>query len=241
MSKNVLLCAAGLALGFIVGFFLSNQMSRTPHAGPVGSAAGTNGTAPPLSDEQAGAPLPPGHPNISGATTDGDPADAQAAADTAQQRPRDFDAQMSAAVSFYKLKDYDKAALYLRRALELKPKDAEALAAMGNTKYDAGEFEEAARYYERALAAGPRNADVQTDLGNTYFQRRPPDYRRAIAEYRKTLAIDPRHETALQNIAAAAMRLGDRATAREAVEKLANVNPNNPFLGGLRSAVESAQ
>ncbi|HYG11206.1 MAG TPA: tetratricopeptide repeat protein, partial [Pyrinomonadaceae bacterium] len=77
------------------------------------------------------------------------------------------------------------------------------------------------------------------DLGNTYFQRQPPDFRRAIEEYRKTLKIDPRHEKALQNIAAAALQLGDKAVAREAIEQLASVNPNNQYLEGLRSNLDS--
>jgi tetratricopeptide (TPR) repeat protein len=108
---------------------------------------------------------------------------------------------------------------------------------MGNTKYDAGDFPAAALFYERALAVRPQNADVQTDLGNTYFQRQPPDFRRAIEEYRKTLKIDPRHEKALQNIAAAALQLGDKTVAREAIEQLAALNPNNQYLEGLRSSV----
>ncbi|HYP02602.1 MAG TPA: tetratricopeptide repeat protein, partial [Pyrinomonadaceae bacterium] len=70
------------------------------------------------------------------------------------------------------------------------------------------------------------------------FQRQPPDFKRAIEEYRKTLKIDPRHEKALQNIAAAAMQLGDKAAARDAVQQLASVNPANPTLDALRTRVE---
>jgi tetratricopeptide (TPR) repeat protein len=110
---------------------------------------------------------------------------------------------------------------------------------MGNTKYDAGDLVSAATFYERALAVQPQNTDAQTDLGNTYFQRQPPDFKRAIEEYRKTLKIDPRHEKALQNIAAAAARLGDKTAAREAVQQLESINPANPTLEALRSSVES--
>jgi tetratricopeptide (TPR) repeat protein len=102
-----------------------------------------------------------------------------------------------------------------------------------------GDFVSAASFYERALAVEPQNGDVQTDLGNTYFQRQPPDFKRAIEEYRKTLKYDPRHEKAWQNIAAAALQLGDKTVAREAVEGLAAVNPNNQYLEGLRSSLNS--
>jgi tetratricopeptide (TPR) repeat protein len=249
MSKNILLCIVGLTLGFGAGFFIANKITGNF---PVASVTMANAsraepdTAPPLDPTQAGAPLPPGHPDIdsAAAAANSNPngvaatnADAQAAMEAADRKPNDFDLQMNAATIFYKLKAFDKAVLYLQRAIDLKPRDVDALAAMGNTKYDAGDFAAAAGFYERVLAVQPQNADVQTDLGNTYFQRQPPDFRRAIEEYRKTLKIDPRHEKALQNIAAAALRMGDKAAAQEAVQQLAAINPANPLLEGLRSNV----
>jgi tetratricopeptide (TPR) repeat protein len=248
MSKNILLCVIGLTLGFGAGFFLANKI--TPGVAPAPAAQMADAptdSAPPLAPDQAGAPLPPGHPDInSAAAANSDPngvaasnADAQAAMEAADLKQTDFDLQMNAAVTFYKLKAFDKATLYLQRALDLKPRDFDALSAMGNTKYDVGDFVAAAGFYERALAVQPQNTDVQTDLGNTYFQRQPPDFRRAIEEYRKTLKIDPRHEKALQNIAAAALRLGDKTIAREAIEQLAAVNPNNQYLEGLRSNLDA--
>lgn len=252
MNKNILLCIVGLALGFGLGFFLANKITgdlRPLAAATTSAPRAAPDAAPPLDPAQAGAPLPPGHPDVNDAaansTANANPngvaatsADAQVAMEAADRTPKNFDLQMNAATVFYKLKAFDKATLYLQRALELKPKDADALVAMGNTKYDAGDFPAAAAFYERALVVRPGNVDVQTDLGNTYFQRAPPAFKRAIAEYRKALKIDPRHEKALQNIAAAAMQLGDKATAREAVQQLASVNPSNPTLGTLRSSVE---
>jgi tetratricopeptide (TPR) repeat protein len=249
MSKNILLCILGLTLGFGGGFFLANKITGDIPTAPAIAANASReatGSVPPLDPTQAGAPLPPGHPDINSAAAaaNSNPngvaatnADAQAAMEAADSKPKDFDLQMNAATIFYKLKAFDKAALYLQRAVDLKPRDADALSAMGNTKYDAGDFVAAASFYERVLAVQPQNADVQTDLGNTYFQRQPPDFRRAIEEYRKTLKIDPRHEKALQNIAAAALRMGDKVVAQEAVQQLAAINPANPLLEGLRSNV----
>lgn len=259
MSKNILLCIVGLTLGFGLGFFIANKVTGGVPAAPATASTATGATdgaaatnsAPPLDPTQAGAPLPPNHPDIDSAAAaaggaNSNPngvaatnADAQAAMEEADRKPKDFDLQMNAATVFYKLRAYDKAALYLQRAIDLKPRDFDALSAMGNTKYDVGDFATAATFYERALAVQPQNADVQTDLGNTYFQRQPPDFRRAIEEYRKTLKINPRHEKALQNIAAAALQLGDKAAAREAIDQLATVNPNNQYLDGLRSNLNS--
>ncbi len=249
MNKNILLCVIGLALGFGAGFFLANKVTGGMIAAPVASAPrAASDSAPPLDPDQAGAPLPPGHPDVNSASAGNNSnpngvaatnAEAQAAMEAADRAPRDFDLQMNAATIFYKLKAFDKATLYLQRAVELKPKDADALLAMGNTKYDMGDFITAASFYERVLAVQPQNTIAQTDLGNTYLQREPPDIKRAIEEYRKTLKINPRDEMALQNIAAAALRLGDKSIAREAIEQLAQVNPNNRYLEGLRSNLES--
>jgi Tfp pilus assembly protein PilF len=243
MTRNLMFCVLGLVLGFAVGVFLANKMVAAPSVQTV--AAGTtqeaDGTAPPLDPSQTTGQLPPGHPDIGAADGQSAPAasdaDAQQAMAAADAKPKEFDLQMNAAAIFYKAGDYDKAELYLQRALEAKPKDVDALTAMGNTKYDKGDFNSAADYYQRVLVIQPQNADVQTDLGNAYFRRTPPDYQRAIAEYRKTLAIDPQHEKALQNIAAAALQLKDKETARKALDQLAGVNPNNAALASMRTSL----
>ncbi|HEY0100831.1 MAG TPA: tetratricopeptide repeat protein [Pyrinomonadaceae bacterium] len=251
MNKNILLCVVGLVLGFGVGFVIANKLTggAIPAAAPASAPRAASDSAPPLNPDQAGAPLPPGHPDVNSAAAaagNSNPngvaatnAEAQAAMEAADRKPQDFDLQMNAATTFYKLKAFDKATLYLERAIKLNPKDTDALIAMGNTKYDAGDFIAAASFYERALAVEPQNTDAQTDLGNTYFQRQPPDFKRAIEEYRKTVKINPRHEKAWQNIAAAALQMGDKSTAREAIEQLSSVNPANQYLERLRANLES--
>ena len=257
-SRNLLFCLAGLVLGFAVGFVLANQVvpagrpasveTSAPAESQAPSAAAP-GTAGPLAPDQAGGPLPAGHPDISNLASDGSPADpngvaatnadAQKAMEAADAKTGDFKLQLAAAETFYRLKAYDKAALYLDRAIKLRPRDAAALALAGHARYDAGDFAAAGSFYERALSVEPNNADVRADLGNTYTQRQPPDLRRAVEEYRKAIRVNPRHEIALQNMASVSARLGDKAAAREAVEQLAAANPSNPTLPALRSAVEA--
>jgi len=238
MSKNLLLCAAGVVLGFVVGFFITNALTRHGALGPAASARAPQGVPGPLDEEEAAGELPPGHPDISGAgggSAAGTSAEAQAAMDKADRAPQDFDAQAEAARVFYELRDYDKAALYAERALGLRPKDFETLVLAGNARYDDEDFAAAASFYERALAVRPDSADVRTDLGNTFFNRR--DFDRALAEYRKAVAADPTHVNSWRNIAAAAINKGDRAAAAEAVERLAALDPQNPDLENYRRRV----
>src|SRR5579885_904619 len=244
MSKNILYCVLGVVLGFAVGFFVANSVTR-PGATVASAPRASSVAAGPLnSEQQASGKLPPGHPNVAGVDVDaGDSApaqpsaastsaDAQSAMDKADRNPKDFQAQADAASVFYNLHDFDKAALYYNRALAIKPNDFDALSQMGNVKYDANDLTAAATFYERALAVKPDSPDVRTDLGNTYFMR--GDYDRAIAEYRKSVAVDPNHVNSWKNIAAAALKKGDKAKASDAVEHLAKLAPQSPELESFR-------
>jgi tetratricopeptide (TPR) repeat protein len=234
MKENILFSLAGIFLGFFIGFFIANS-----GGGQLPVPEATDNSARPLDQTQANGPLPPGHPtvdNSNGANSAAaSSAQAQQAMDAADRNPRDFAAQLRAAATFYQLESLDKAALYLNRALALKPNDPDALTGMAHTKYDTGDFVGAAGYYEKVLAQHPDDADVRADFGSTYALRTPPDYDRAIKEYRKALEIDPRHEQALARLADVSIQKGDKATARDAIDKLAAVNPSSPVLPTLRS------
>lgn len=233
MSKNIFYSIAGVVLGFFLGFFIANFGGR-----PRPVVSDTAAAARPLDPTQPGGELPPDHPNVSEGGAGGaaaSSAQAQSAMDAADRNPKDFDAQLRAAAIFYQLQSLDKAELYLKRALELKPDDPDALTGMAHTKYDTGDFTSAVMFYEKILAKQPNDADLRTDLGNAYARRQPPDYDRAMAEYRKALDVNPAHEQALIRLSDAALHKGDKAAAREAIERLASVNPSSPSLSSLRA------
>jgi Flp pilus assembly protein TadD len=242
MRKNLLYSVAGIVLGFYLGFFVANFGGR-PRPGASVMNTAPNGSARPLDQTQPGGQLPPGHPNLDDSNTSGSPASssaqAQAAMDEADRNPQDFAAQIRAAAIFFQLGSYDKATLYLNRSLALKPDDPDALTGMGQTKYETGDFVSAATFFEKVLTQHPTDADLRTDLGNTYVKRTPPDYARAIIEYRKALEVDPKNEQALEKLADAALRKGDKAAARDAIDKLAVVNPSNPELSSFRSKLDT--
>ncbi|HEV7891847.1 MAG TPA: tetratricopeptide repeat protein [Pyrinomonadaceae bacterium] len=234
MSKNFLICALGIALGFVLGFFITNAVAPPlSPASPSSARAASDSQAGPLRPEQVSGELPQGHPPVNDDAGDADgggsaastSSEAQAAMDKADRAPKEFQPQLDAARVFYGLHDYDKAALYGNRALALKGNDSDALTLLGNAKYDARDFEAAAVFYERSLAVRPDSPDLRTDLGNTYFNR--GDYDRAVAEYRKSVAIDPDHLNSWKNLAAAALRKRDKALLSEAVEQLSRIAPQS--------------
>jgi tetratricopeptide (TPR) repeat protein len=68
----------------------------------------------------------------------------------------------------------------------------------GNQLYDQGKFTEAKQAYERQVESGPLSANVFYNLGNT-------DYRlgsagRAMLNYERALALNPRHPEAQANL-----------------------------------------
>src|SRR5215210_6575110 len=180
MNKNIILCIAGIAVGSLVGWFAADSISKES---PSNRPARPSQMASRADGSQTGAAadgqLPPGHPEIGAETAGGSAAStsatAQAAMERADRAPTDFAAQREAGQTFYQLKDYDKAELYLTRALDLSPTDFDALTAMGNTRYDRGDYAGAATFYERALAVKPKDANVRADYGRTFALRQPPD------------------------------------------------------------------
>jgi len=224
----------------MIGFFFANAGwdVRPPAVDNLRRAATAEGAprqAPPLNPQQQSGQLPPDHPSLGGGSSAASSAQLQAAMDLADRNPRDYDAQMTAAANFYQVRDFNKAVVYLNRALAIKPNDRDALTGMGQTKYQLGDYTGAATYFAKILAQNPTDADARTSLGDTYFQRQPPDYDRAIAEYRKALDIDPKHEHALAALADTLLRKGDKAKARDTIDKLAAINPSHGALPTLRS------
>jgi tetratricopeptide (TPR) repeat protein len=75
----------------------------------------------------------------------------------------------------------------------------------------------------------------------TYYFGSPQDAPRAISEYHKSLAKDPRHEMALQNIVAALVATGALEEAQRRVQELEKVNPQNNALDNLRAQLAQAR
>ena len=124
---------------------------------------------------------------------------------------------------------------------------------LGNQNFEAGRYEVAEGWYRQALEKNPDDINVRTDLGLTYFFRTPRDTESAIAEFRRSLERDPRHELTLQNMTAvlasrAALRDADAALRRRSLEeaeqtlaRLEAINPSNPALPNLRDTLRKAR
>jgi tetratricopeptide (TPR) repeat protein len=242
-GQKILIFAAGLALGLVVGFMLTNYLNRQGLEQTRADATAAVTQAAP--NDRAQAADESSLPNLS----DEELQKAVARADAA---PADAGLQRTAGQALYlyamekgKASILPDAARILRRAHEADPKDYNTAVLAGNASFllarsrgDAAQLAEARRLYERALAANPDDAVVRTTLGLTYFYATPPDPRRAIREYRRALEVDSQSEMALQSLAAALTEAGEYEEAALRLAELERVNASSPELQNLRAQLE---
>ncbi|MFN2453086.1 MAG: tetratricopeptide repeat protein [Pyrinomonadaceae bacterium] len=247
-NSKTLFIAIGVVAGLLIGFVLTSsidrkerdqlrtELNRLRAATQKTNAASSSETS--NSDATA---TPPG--NLS-------EDEIRNAIQTADARPDDLYLQKNLGLALYAYANRTPSAAaylpdvarFLKRACDANAKDREALVALGNVLFDIAQkssepagFAEARGYYEKALALKPDDANTRTDLGLTYYLGQPSDPRRAITEYRRSLAVDPRHQSSLQNLAAALIKIGQRDEAQRRIDELQKIDAANPALPNLRA------
>lgn len=243
-TQKIIYAVAGLVLGFFLGFLFTNSVNRKELDSLRAEAARlrAGGAKEPAAAANTGAPN--AADNSKGQLTEEELRNAIAKGDSA---PADIPLQRKLghglylyAINFRNPALLPDAVRMLKRATDADPKDFETLTLLGNALFDWGQasdpahIDEARTYFQKALEIKPDDPEARTALGLTYYFDKPADPARAIREYRKALAVNPKHEMTLQSLAAALITSGELAEARQRVEELQAVNPSNPALGELR-------
>ena len=130
----------------------------------------------------------------------------------------------------------------MKLTAQQNPTDAVTRVQLANMYFDAGRFQESAEWYEAALKIHPKDVNASTDLGIAYYYMNQPD--QALAQFDKSLAIDPAHAKTLLNIGIVrAFGKQDLKGAAEVWQKVLVVAPASDearaaqqALDGLRSA-----
>ena len=228
MNKdNILFAVIGLLFGLIVGFVGANYINR--NAAPVGGIDPNN--------QLAG--LPPDHPAVQqGQLSQQAMLEIQAAQEKADAEPQNFEAQQKAGELLYQVQRFDDAIKYLSKANELQPDNYAVIVVLGNATFDAMKFEEAEKWYAKALEQKSDDINVRTDMGLTFIFREPPDYDRAVAEFLKSLEVNPNHPQTLQNLVVAYAKKNDAAKANETLAKLEAADPGNQSISKLKEEIE---
>lgn len=245
--QKLIYLAVGVALGFFAGFYFANSVNRgegdklraeLARLRATGRAAGGEAAQ---KNAQTPAPETP-RQELS-------PEELRRAIAKGDASPGDITLQrnLGRGLYLYAMNTGDPSLLpdavrILKRAHDADPKDYDTLVGLGNALFDmaqnggdAAQFDEARKYYAKALEMKPGDVNVRTDLGLTYYFGKPSDPKRAIKEYRRSLASDPRHEMTLQNLSAALVTSGELDEARKRIDELEKVNSANAALPNLRA------
>src|SRR5260221_9780748 len=130
----------------------------------------------------------------------------------------------------------------MKTTAQQNPADAVTRVQLGNLYFDAGGFQDAVEWYQAAWKIHPKDVDVSTDLGISYYYMNQPD--RALAQFDRSLGIDPGHAKTLLNIGIVrAFGKQDLKGAADVWQKVLVVAPSSEearaarqALDGLRSA-----
>ncbi len=221
MNKKVIIAAIlGVSLGLAGGFFGANYLNRQDISASVSQAGNipqipNSGSTPQQASKTRGAAMI---------------GDVQETIDRANREPDNYEAQIKAGEMFGRIKRFDDSIKYYQQAQKIKPNDPKANELLGNAYFDAENYVEAGKYYEFSLKNNPEDISVRTDLGLTFYLRQPQDLDRAISEYQASLSIKPNDEATLQNLAIAQKEKGDKSGFDLTVNKLREINPNNPLV-----------
>jgi tetratricopeptide (TPR) repeat protein len=222
--ENILIGIIGILVGVIVGYIGTNYINRAYTV-----------TAPAAQTESSGAPA--SHPPAAGSSGN-QQADVMAAINLAKNDPSNFEAQIEAASLYRQIDMHEQALEFYDRAYKIKPNDFDLIVKLGDTNFDLERYEEAERWYQTALKINAKDPTVRMDLGLTFHLRQPRNLDKAIAEYRKALGYDPRHEKTLQNLTAALIDKGDKTAALESLKQLEGVNPANQTIAKFRERLK---
>lgn len=246
-KSNFSFAVIGLLLGSIVGFSIANSLARKARENGGEVVATRPSASAPSNQADANAPADNSTPKLSEAELK----DAIAKTDA---RPEDIALQRNFGLALYRyasqVQDATRlpdAARFIKRAYDANPKDHDLTISLANVLFDIGQttdparFVEARQYYGKALELEPADANARTDLGLTYYFAKPSEPQRAIAEYRKSLTLDPRHELTLQNLATALITVGNQEEAEKRIAELQNINPSNPALSSLRAQLAQSR
>lgn len=167
----------------------------------------------------------------------------------ADTNPADFSYQKNLGLALYRYAAMKQDSIMLaevekilKRAHNLNEKDTEILIALGNLQFDLGyikknneNFAGAREYYSKVLEQNPKDVNVRTDYGLTFYLQNPPEIEKAVAEFRKSLAENPKHAKTLQFLTQAMLQNGNNAEAEVYLSKLKEINPKTPNLAELQA------
>ena len=217
MNKdNLLFAIIGILLGFASGYVLHEVVSSrqpprlTPELRAQIAMAGESATGPAVGEA-------PAEPQEGGAAT---AAGAAGAAGNPGAGP--------AMAQIQELRDY----------VNKNPNDADAVRKLADLNFDIRNWSRAQELYGHYLTLRPNDPDVLTDLGIAF--RESKQFDEALERFRLAKKVAPEHWQSLYNeVVVLAFDLKRHDEAQKVLEDLQRMQPNNPEVAKLATAVTS--
>jgi cytochrome c-type biogenesis protein CcmH/NrfG len=106
--------------------------------------------------------------------------------------PKDTASLLGLGDAYFAASDFKNASLWEQKVLALDPKNKAALLSLGAAFYNQGDMASAQKPWLTAAKLYPKLATVHNNLGFMYMSQTPPDNAKAIVEFNKVIAIDPK-------------------------------------------------
>ena len=128
----------------------------------------------------------------------------------------------------------------LKAVAEREASNATPRVELGNLYFEAERYDEAIKWYGDAIKLSPKDVNVSTDLGVSYYYSNQPD--KALAQFDRSLAIDPNHAKTLLNIGIVkAFGKQDLDGAARAWQEVIKTAPDSPEGLAAKRALDSLQ
>lgn len=122
----------------------------------------------------------------------------------------------------------EQAKVPLKKALELDADDADANAALALVFQAQAEPELADRYFQKALASRPADPRLLNNYGSFLFEQKRYDLASRYFQQAATDTLYPQRSRVFENLGVTSMRLGQRDSARQQLEKALHLNSRQP-------------
>jgi len=242
-KSKILISIICVLAGFIAGFLLANSLNRKEVEELRSEISTLKNSPAQTQNKNAENQVELSQDEIRGAIANAD------------ANPTDLEKQRKLGIYLYQYTTSLRDPSYLpdivrllKRAVAGDGKDYELIVTLGNALFDLSQskedtvlLREARGWYLKAITIKTDDPNVRTDYGLTFFLDNPSEPEKAIAEYKKSLAVDPKHELTLQNLARALIKTKSYDEAQKRIEELRAVNASNRDLPNLEAMLAQAK
>ena len=127
-------------------------------------------------------------------------------------------------VLHFNRKEYEKADVYFKKAVELRA-NAEDLAALAKNTQELGYKEQAIDLFQKALAKDGNNISALTGLSRVYFMEN--DYKASLDLLNRARVVDSKNDSVILDIALIKEKLGEYEDACVELEAFLKQDPEN--------------